>query len=83
MKLINGYARSEEIYKANNRVRKIEVAFDGKKYPIEMEFKDMVMHPQIIEFHQPITAEKVRITILDVYQGSKYNDTCISEISFE
>lgn len=83
IKLINGYARSEELFKANNRVKRAEISFDGKRFPIEMEFKDMVMEPHIIKFPNPIRAERVRITILDVYKGAKYNDTCISEISFE
>src|SRR5690554_4838259 len=83
IKIINGYARSEALYKANNRVKRAEISFDGKRFPIEMEFKDMIMEPHIFKFQNPIRAERVRITILDVYKGTKYNDTCISEISFE
>ena len=33
-----------------------------------------------IELSRPVTARYVRIEIVDVYPGSKYDDTCIAEI---
>ena len=33
-----------------------------------------------IELSRPVTARYVRIKIVDVYPGSKYDDTCIAEI---
>lgn len=38
-----------------------------------VDFFDITTNPEI---------ERVRITIEDVYPGSKYNDTCVSEILF-
>lgn len=79
LKIINGYAKSEATYKTNNRVRKALLEFsDGQKQIIEL--KD-TMEPQIVTFNESII-QSVKLTILDVYKGTKYNDTCISEIEF-
>lgn len=51
-------------------------------------FNDLFSHPNayVVDFYDVIDTEldieKVRITIEDVYTGTKYDDTCISEILF-
>lgn len=47
-------------------------------------FENLFHYVKIVDFCDtpPGPVEKVRITILEVYPGTKYNDTCISEIIF-
>lgn len=80
--LINGYTRSETLYQANNRVKKIRISFDDGTY-IDQELKDGELKPQTITLPEPKQIRILRLTILETYKGSKYNDTCISEIKFD
>ncbi len=79
LRIINGYSKSEEAYFENNRVRKIKLEFSNGEC-IESELNDNELRFQTIEFEKPISTRFVKITILDVYKGSKYNDTYISEV---
>lgn len=49
-----------------------------------VEFTDLVENDYTNEFSEPIgiVATFVKLEITEVYQGSKYDDTCISEIFF-
>jgi len=38
------------------------------------------MEMQYIQLDEPLLASYIKITILDVYKGEKFNDTCISEV---
>ncbi len=78
--IINGLAANKDLYFANNRVKKLEVEFsEGEKRIIEL--KDGVLDYQKFIFH--IKAKWIKLKILDVYKGSKFDDTCISEVDFE
>ena len=47
---------------------------------IEKSLEDGIFDYQIIDFEKVIDVKNIIITILEVYPGNKYNDTCISEI---
>lgn len=36
----------------------------------------------MIMFKKPMIIKKIKLEIVSVYKGAKYNDTCISEIRF-
>ena len=88
--LYNGYLKSEETYYNNSRIKqaRIDVYSDGKivesrdyyftdsKYHREADFIDMAEFITV-SYH----CDKIKITILDVYPGNKYNEVCISEIA--
>lgn len=38
------------------------------------------MEMQYIQLNEPLLASYIKITILDVYKGDKFDDTCISEV---
>ncbi|MGI6086150.1 MAG: NADase-type glycan-binding domain-containing protein [Acetivibrionales bacterium] len=79
IKIINGYAKSREIYLANNRVKKAEVILsDGTSYVFDLEDNNLGF--QTLDFGKEIETRQVVIKILDIYEGNKYNDTCISEV---
>lgn len=77
--IINGSAKSKRLYYANNRVRILRLDFgDGEIKDFKLQ--DDVMGEQEINLGKGIETPYVGMTIYDVYQGNKYNDTCISAI---
>ncbi|EMB22083.1 NADase-type glycan-binding domain-containing protein [Treponema denticola] len=76
--LMNGYisASNPKLYDENGRIKKIMVegVISGKKK--EFTVKD-TPHPQTIDISFLPKQEDVKVTILDVYKGTKYQDTAI------
>ena len=76
--LMNGYisASNPKLYDENGRIKKIMVegVTSGKKK--EFTVKD-TPHPQTIDISFLPKQEDVKVTILDVYKGTKYQDTAI------
>ena len=100
IRLFNGYGKSEELWKANNRLKRIGIEILGlegeivnNKFPkrylyrfivdfpdtkwVEINLKDYIKNGTDINY-----VENIKFYILDTYKGTKYNDTCISEIEF-
>ncbi|NLW48798.1 MAG: DUF4424 family protein [Firmicutes bacterium] len=86
--IIPGYTKSRELYFANNRVAEVKIVIDDT-YTITKSLADeyVSFSPyspkayQMIDlgkYNKPVT--NIVITITKVYKGSKYDDTCISEI---
>ena len=79
----------EKYYEKNNRVKKAKIEFrdysnSGYEYVTitnEFEFRDE-MAIQYKNLDKPVEAGAISLTILDVYKGNQWNDTCISEIAF-
>ncbi len=69
----NGIGYSK-YYGLNNRVKAITV--NGTRYAV----RD-IPSPQEINLDSPVSGT-VTITITDVYRDSKWDDTCVAEISF-
>lgn len=68
-----------EYYYKNHRVKKMLLEFsNGEEQIIELE--DNFIREQEIKVDDKITSY-IKFTILDVYGGSKYDDTCIGSIS--
>ena len=79
--VLNGYVDLEKryLYKANNRVKTAVVTALDESNPFEFEyrFEDFV-HFAEIDF--PAKVSKVSFTIKDVYNGEKWNDTCVTAV---
>ena len=75
--ILNGYAdwNKQHLYKQNARMKKVRV--EGEGFSLEYEFEDYVHFAQI-DF--PKQADKVKITVLEVYDDSKWADMAISGI---
>ncbi|MEQ8174798.1 MAG: discoidin domain-containing protein [Syntrophomonadaceae bacterium] len=79
IEIVNGYAASERLFMANNRPSKLKIEFsDGAT--LTANLKDGYGKENIIQLPKPVTTSSIKFTILDVYTGNKYNDTCIAEI---
>ncbi len=76
----NGYKKSAELYAKNGRVKRLEVAFSNGSSQI-FTLADQASGMEQLTFGQPVSTDSVRITILEVYGGYKYDDTCITELS--
>lgn len=77
----NGYGKSQDIFNKNGRVKSLLLsASDGTilKIPLRDE-----MGPQKFPFQPSAPVNWVSLEILEVYPGTKYDDTCVSEISFQ
>lgn len=81
IKILAGYAKTDPVYWNNNRVKKVKVIFsDGE--PQIAELKDVNEFQRIlIDRDRP--TKFVKLEILEVFKGRKFDDTCISEIDFE
>lgn len=77
--IINGFTKSQDLYIKNNRVKKVTLEFsDGTKQVHKL--RDNNMDYQTIDVGG-VNTNSVKVIIDEVYKGSKYSDTCISEIS--
>lgn len=75
-----GYQKSEDLFYKNTRPVGFMVrSSDGYSYYHEV--KD-IMGMQRVEFKKPVKARSIMITLMEFRPGSKFEDTCISEISF-
>ena len=69
--IINGYAQNALLYKNNNRARTIQ--YLKNRIPQESYLKDDILTWQFIDM------DGFGFSVLDIYKGDKYNDTCIAE----
>ncbi len=75
-----GYHLDTLRYTSNSRPKEVTVSFsDGTVYTFTLSD---TMNGQTVLLPEPVETDCVVLTILSVYPGSKYEDTCISEISF-
>ena len=81
IRIWNGLCASEDLFYKNSRLREISIAFsDGQS--IDFECNDgWDNRENIIVLPTAIETSSIVITIKSVYEGEKYKDTCISEIS--
>lgn len=75
--ILNGYAdvQNMKLFKENGRVKKLKVEDLTNKLEYTMNFEDKVYF-NYLELSKP--SNSIRLTILEVYEGTKYQDTCIS-----
>lgn len=77
----NGFKKSLALYKANGRVKKVLITTsNGEEKTVVLS--DIFEEQSIpVSFSQSFTW--LKLTILEVYPGLKYKDTCISSVTFE
>lgn len=79
MQIINGYLKTWDLYLQNNRLKKIVIEFSDNS-TMEKELNNEMFNFQNIDFNKTIKTQFIKIIIVEVYEGSIYDDTCISEI---
>jgi hypothetical protein len=86
--IVPGYAKSKDIYFSNNRIEQVQISINGKIVTnTTLPDEYISFWPGSKKGYQLISlgeyegvARTITITIKKVYPGSKYRDTCISEI---
>jgi len=73
-----GFDRSASLFFANGRIKEIEIALENQEV-FTHRFHDK-RGLQVLELPDSIAVKSFEIKILDVFPGSLYQDTCISEI---
>jgi hypothetical protein len=76
IRMINGYSKSEDLYTKNNRITEVVIADDrNNRYEYDLEqtlsFQDITL---------PEPSGYIKLTAKKIVRGSRYDDTCISEI---
>ena len=78
MRIWTGYQKSQDLFQKNSRPARIRVTFsDGTSQ--EFDLSDAT-GMQTISFGGDVVTSTITITIVSVYPGTAYSDTCISEI---
>jgi hypothetical protein len=72
----NGYQKNPDIFFKNSRVKKLDVvASSGEKRQFDLEDR---LGAQQLSFNRPVQAKWIALIIRDVFPGTKYTDTAIS-----
>jgi hypothetical protein len=79
--IINGFAKNSNTFYTNSRVKTIELTINKKTQVISLIDS---AEKQTFDLIEKVDIGKgISFKIIDYYNGSKYNDICISEIGFE
>ncbi len=81
--LVNGYAKSRELYEKNSRVAEFAVRVNGLD-PFTVSIPDEFLKDEEFFFDLPKLEEPVKtvkLTIQKVHPGTKYEDTAVSEVA--
>lgn len=82
-RVVNGYAKSPALFAQNSRVKTLRVDFNGRPLVLARLLDNPAVQAVAIPETQVQVGDRLRLTIIDVYPGSKYTDTCISDIIFD
>jgi hypothetical protein len=80
--VLNGYVDifRKHLYRQNNRVAVLKIIDLDNEKEYEMEFEDIVYYnTQIFEKE----TRNIKLVIVSVYPGTKYDDTCITQIRYK
>lgn len=79
MQILNGFVdfTRMDLYEKNSRVKTVLIESENPKFSKEYKLEDFAKYSLI---NLPQKTDKIRMTIKDVYPGTKYKDTCLSSI---
>lgn len=83
--ILNGYVKNDKAWSENARVKRLKVYYNGRPFCIlELQNSRSLQCFVIDNLLDGYTSyiNKLRFEILEVYPGTKYQDTVISEIYF-
>ena len=75
-----GFGISEDLFKANSRPARLEVVLNGEhRFPITLEDENRQQTILVRGYDKPV--KEIQLIIAEVYPGSRFEDTCISNLS--
>ncbi len=82
VEILPGYF-DERYFAANNRIKAFSLEAVEEKGLWKESFSCADgMKSQVVKLSRTVTAREIRLTILEVYEGSRWDDTCLSEFRF-
>jgi len=83
--IVNGFARNQTTWKNNSRIKTLRL-YVGDRHLSDFNVSDNIK-PQTIKLPEtlPLSTNKLDLSfeIMEVYPGSKYDDLCVTGISFD
>jgi Domain of unknown function (DUF4424) len=77
-----GFSKSEALFKANSRPRKIKIAFnDDHQFTVDIPDNMEACSIPISGYTKPV--KKIRLTFLEVWPGNKFEDLCVSGVRLQ
>jgi len=75
----NGFvsAKNPDLFIKNNRIKRILIECDDGIFRNEYDILDT---PNLQTIRFPLNVSKIKITILDIYKGTTWDDTCINMV---
>ncbi|MES2465158.1 MAG: hypothetical protein V4671_31715 [Armatimonadota bacterium] len=83
--VFNGYRKSPEIWRKNNRIRRLRVSVSGRPYGV-VTLADSYAYQRVklsdIKLPPHSKTLTLRFTIESIYPGTTYSDTALTELEF-
>jgi len=76
----SGYGKSKNKFDQNCRPKTVDFEFSNREY-VEITLQDENGW-QYIELSEPVLTTSVKLSVIDAYLGTTYEDLCISEMAF-
>ncbi|NLJ73264.1 MAG: PQQ-like beta-propeller repeat protein [Syntrophomonadaceae bacterium] len=82
IEILNGYHKSKGLYDKNSKLKEFRLDFSRGEYIYHKidDSKYPVIHIELF-FDRPVPTDSIKLTIVDVFEGDSYEDTCITEIN--
>jgi hypothetical protein len=80
LRIRNGYHKSASLHAKNARARRLAVKTLPGGHRHEVELADDMSWQEIAFEQPPARVEAVELEVLDVFEGKKYTDLCISDV---
>lgn len=77
--VMNGYGEAD-FWSKNNRVKELRITSDENK-TVSVTLPD-TPEKQVIKLPEAVEGKVITFTIVSVYPGTKYRDTCLTELAF-
>jgi hypothetical protein len=82
IELAPGMTKTEELFKANARPKKVLVELNGeKRFSFDISDLNEVHRIPILDYAKPV--KKIRLTFEEVWPGTKFEDLCVSGIRLQ
>lgn len=76
--IVNGYDKDQRTWTNNSRVKMLEATAENSPH-MSIELRD-VRGPSRVDFNPPLKTSYLALQISEIYPGTKYRDTAISEL---
>ncbi len=79
IRIEDGYSKSEKLYYENRRAKEIFITCDNDSFKFTLKDQGPGI-AQDLGFNKQVKTKNIMITIKNYYEGTVYNDVCITEI---